>query len=369
MSVMRMRRQRRMNQRRQSGYFLMEALIAIVVVGSMALIMTRLFNQQAENLTVERQAQWMSQYLNAIAGYMAQQGPIAPTPLTQTGTDWLKPVSCGGTFPDGDAYLPCNVPTNFHQPYGLPVPTVTFDYTSGPSADVNFGIVRKKPENIPDPRLASKLSSFIANDSEAAGYQHINVFHALPDNSDITSGNLRANIDSQLAADQHLRIDGTNEMTGPLITQHGEWAMIARDQNGDENADPTRKESSINVNDGFIRSSGTGGYWLSETHAIAEEALRLASRSVRGMTEVGSGTTVDKPSCTGGMVPQLFVGPVSFLGGVEADPKFIAGVRKQVSDLGGAWQVTIEAVYEGVATWTTVGPNEGRALAISRCVN
>src|SRR5690554_3934898 len=265
---------------RQKGYLLMEALIALAVVGTITLMMTRMFNEQRENQEIQRQTQWMAQYLNGIAGYMAQQGPIEPSILTRNGTDWLKSVDCGGSFPAEDAFLSCAVPTDFNESYGLGAPEVTFDYTMSPRASINFGIVIIKPSGEPNPRLASKLSAAMREHVRSAGYQHVEVFHSLPDNSDIADASLRAVVDSQFAADIHLRIDGMNEMKGPILTEHDGWALIARAEDGSENQAPQNSAGSINVNDAFVRASGDDGYWASETHAIAEEALRLAAQSV-----------------------------------------------------------------------------------------
>jgi hypothetical protein len=221
--------------------------------------------------------------------------------------------------------------------------------------------------------MAGKLSQVINANLESAGYQHINAFHAA-DNSEITSANLRATINSQFAADQHLRIDGMNEMKATILSEHNEWAMITRNAGGNENAQPRNKRSSLNINDAFVRAAGDGdGYWASETHAIAEEALRLAARSIQGATEVISTGTVDAPECPAGYLAQIFVSQVALLGGTTAEPNLIAGFRRIVTRHPASgpisyWRIRIQSTEEEEAGWHNVGPNEARVLALTRCV-
>jgi hypothetical protein len=352
----------------QSGWTLVETIISATIAAALALYIGGLFREQAINATVERYANWMGSYVNGVTGYMVQN-PTAPAVLNRVGTDWLKPNACGGTlFPNpDDAFLSCNVPTNFNTPYGMAAPQVQFVYGAGqnPTANITFGVVTDG--GAADPDLAARFVSKIEQQVTVnQGYQHVNVF-AAADNSqaELTSANLRAVVDNNIAADIHLRLDGSNEMTAPVLSRSTTWAMIARDNAGNENAAAEDPQSSMNVNDVFNRASDA---WLSETHALAEEAYALAARSPQFMSEVPHNTNVPKPSCPGTLAPQIFTDAPIFVGGPNSsDARLISGVRTPVTDNGGSWTVQLFILYEGSSGFEPAPANMGRVKVTVRC--
>lgn len=351
---------------RQKGYLLFEVMIAGVAAASIMAGLAWYFKKDNEDKWAKFYAQWMSAYVNGVASYMAQQGTTPPATLTQVGTDWLKSTTCGGTtYGDADALLSCSVPTNFNTPFGLTAPSVTFDFSGSPRADISFGIIRDGANN-PDITMAAMLSQEINRRLDYFGYQHVSAFHALADSSDITSGHLRAVVDNQIQATVFLRLDGNSTMSAPVVSHSPTWAMIARDQTGAENAAPKDSEASANLNDIYVRSNNA---WASETHSLAEEAYRLAVRSPQLMTEVASGTTIPKPSCPSGLTPQIFTYPVIAVGGANtANTRFLAGVRTPVENVNATtWRVRLWLLYEQSTGWSEAPSDMGRVSVTTRC--
>jgi len=350
----------------QSGWTLVETLISAAIAVTLAVYIGGVIRDQAINTAIERYGNWMGSYLNAVTGYMVQN-PIAPPILVRNGTDWLKPNTCGGIFPEPDSFLSCNVPTNFNNPYGLPAPTVTFSYGAGqnPTANITFGVVRDSGD--PDATLAGTFVEKIEQQVTVnQGYQNVNVFAAAnTTQAELTSANLRAIIDNNLAADIHLGLDGSNEMTAPVLSRSTTWAMIARDNAGNENVAERDAQSSVNVNDVFNRSSDA---WLSETHALAEEAYALAARSPQFMSEVPHGTNIPKPKCPGALSGQIFTDAPIFVGGPNSgDARLISGVRTPVIDNGGSWTVELYTLYEDSTGFEPVPADMGRVKVTVRC--
>ncbi|TBW57373.1 hypothetical protein EZI54_06870 [Marinobacter halodurans] len=361
---------------KEKGSFLIGAMIFVAAIGAMLVLLRKTMNETQEQAQTERQGRYMADYLNALAGFMADTGQTPPDPsaiaglsaagpntFTASGTEWLKNNTCGGSFDPDESFLGCSLPANFANFYGLGAPIVTFDYTSQPRATISFGIVQ---DNGPDPIKAGALVRVIGKHLEAAGYQHINVFHiANADNSDVLSANLRAEIDSQSASDIYVRRDGVGEMTGPLLTRHDNWALIARDKDGNETSAEQDPKSSVNINDGYVRSAGA---WLSETHKLAEEAYARAIQSPQFMTEGPSGTTVDKPSCPGSLTPQIFATPSVFIGGTASGSnRFMSGVKRIVTDNGSSWTVRLYMQYDGSSGWREVPVQKGRVKITTKC--
>ena len=362
----------------QRGVTLIGATFFIAVFASILMIIQTLIERQRDRDVIARQGRFMANYINAVAGFMVEQGPPAPDPTTiaglsggpgifvANGTDWLKNTNCGGGFTPGDAFLGCDVPSDFNQFFDLGSPTVTFDYTTASTASIELGIVQ---DNGPDPIKAGLLVRAINRHIEAAGYQHISVFHRA-DNTDaeLLSANLRAQVDSMAPSDIWLRRDGNNSMTGPIVTEHDDWALIARDDAGNEVENAQDAQASINTNDIFVRSADA---WSSETHQLAEDAFALAVRSPQIITETGPSATVSKPNCPGTLNPQIFATPVVFVGGDGSDTRLIAGVRRRVTDTGSSWDVSIEVFYDDGTNsgsgWQPAPTNFGRLKVTLKC--
>lgn len=365
---------------RQQGFAGIGALIVVSVMMLVITLYQMQITQERERQKIERQGRYMADYLNAVAGFLADQGQTAPDASTiaglsatgtntfqATGTDWLKNTNCGGAFSPDEAHLGCSLPTNFNLFFGLGAPSVTFDYTNQPQASIDFGIVQ---DNGPDPITAGALVRVINGHLEAAGYQHINVYHiANADNSDVGDANLRATIDSQSASDIYVRRDGVGEMTGPLLTEHNNWALIARDENGNEVTDNQSATASANVNDVYVRSADA---WVSETHELAKEAYTRAIQSPQFMTETGPGPlTVQKPECPNGLTPQIFVKPVVFVGG-NSNKRLISGVRRQIiGEDSTSWDVRLQISWDdGTSSgsgWQVPPSDFGRMQITTKC--
>jgi len=367
-----MRPNSRLTANKQRGFALFEVMLAAAVFSTLIAGLATYLRMDAEDRAIKQYSEWMASYVNAVAGYMAQN-PTAPAVLTRTGTDWLKSDTCGGSiFDDDTAFLSCNVPTNFNNPYGMSAPTVTFDYTSNtnPSAAITFGTVVDEGEV--DPVVASRLSSEMTRRIEVnQGYQHIEIFHASSnDVAELSSGLLRGVIDNNIGSDIHLRLDGSNSMKNPIVSESTTWALIARDENANENVAARDSTGSINANDVFVRASGNGGFWASETHELAETAYIDSLDNVKFVGEVLSGQTVEKPTCEGGLQPRVFADPSVYMGGNQVQPELLAGVRRQITDQGTNWRIDAEVLVADDRHWRKThegGRYPARILVITRC--
>lgn len=357
----------RNSSRGQGGFALMEVLLATIIMASLIASVAHYLTREAEDQRLRQYASWMTAYVNAVAGYMANQGSTAPSTLNRTGTDWLKPTSCGGTFTDEEALLSCSIPTNFNEPLGLNPPEVTFDYSTAelPVAEIDFGVVTVNGEI--DPILASKMTLMLNQRiSGEQGFQHVEVFHAADNTpAELQSANLRARVDNNIASTVYLRLDGSTTMAAPIVSKSENWAMIARDGDGNENAIAKDNEASININDAYVRSSDV---WVSEVYELAEEAYALAARSPQFMSEVPHNTTITKPNCPGSMTPLIYTYPVIFTGGPDlSDTRLLGGVRKEVENNTGSWTVRLFALYENGGSWKPVPASMGRISVIAKC--
>jgi len=367
---------KKLNPHSNAGFALAELMLTMTVAAVFFAGAATFISKQRTEQAANEQAMWIAQYVNGLAAYMSIQGVTPPATLTVNGTDWLKSTVCGGLQPPSDYLLSCDIPTNFNGSYGMPAPSVTFDWSvpTGPRADITFGSVRSG--GLPSAKIAALLASSINSRLEVDGYIHASVFSidggidpvANPGafRASIIAANLTGSITSSITSTVFVRRDGNTVMKGPLVTEHDNWAMIARDEAGNENAAAQSNIASANVNDVYVRSNAA---WASETHALAEEAYRLAVRTPQFMTEVPSATIIPQPSCPAGLTAQIFTYPVIFVGGAStASTRFIAGIRTPVDIVSAVtWRVRMFILYEGSASWEEAPSDMGRISVTTRC--
>lgn len=355
--------------KRQAGVGLIEAFFALTLV---SIALGALLKTYAEG-EVDRArtivAQQVANYVTAVGQYLSDQGRTPPAVLNQGGVDWLKSTDCvGGQQPVGEGFLPCNFPSAIGVNYGLN-PTAQFDYVTDPGiprVSIDFGQVIANGDI--SPLVAGELAEKTQEQVRSQGYQQIDVTNYLQaDRSDIYDGNLYAEITLSANGDIWLRRDGTTDMEAPLVSVTDDWAMITRNAAGNENSAAKNRTASVNVNDIYIRAAG---YWASDVAEIAEESYRRSSKAVQYIAEVPSGALVPKPDCDLGLTPQIVVAPAAFVGGTQSVPRFISGIRRDVTDVGpDDWEVALEALYDGTSTWQRLdGPGRvGQVMVVTKC--
>ncbi|WP_273208967.1 type II secretion system protein [Marinobacter subterrani] len=374
------------NRRLNSGFALAELMIAMMVATSIiAGIAFYLAKQQADR-RASQYAEWMAQYLNAVAAYVSSQGATPPGTLVRTGTDWLKNTTCGGIQPIDAYYLSCNVPTNFNGVYDLPAPVVSFDWSTptAPKAQITFGVVEK--EGGPAPKMASMLAAEINTRLEVDGYNLAGVFIVDPAidpntnpagfQAELASANLRGFVDSSIESTVFVRRDGNTVMTGPLVNESNSWAMIARKADGTENAEMADPDASLNVNDVYARSTDS---WLSETHQLAEAAMHRALRAPIEVTTVRSGSYIYPPQCNyPGLAPKIIATPIGAIGGSSsADAQALNGFRVRLTNpwWTSATYVVLETLSKSSststapATWRQATGDKGLIQVITKCTD
>lgn len=353
-------RQMRTISVRQQGWSLIEVTIASAIAATITLTLSLalLESNQARDRAADAGA--YAQYVNGIAAFMSAQGTVAPGTLNRNGTDWLKSVDCGGLQPSDSYFLPCNIPTDFNNNYGLGAPTVNFDWSEprAPTAAIAFGSIQNEAGET-SPSIGAALVEEINARLETDGYQFAEAFIVDPATVDgvaasaeLAQANLRAFVDMAIESTTFVRLDGNSVMRGTLINESDSWAVIARDANGVENAAPTDTKASLNANDYYVRAVDA---WASETHELAAEAYRIAARAPIFVSNVRSGTTISKPTCPAPLVDRISAVPAGFVGGpTPTDPRFIAGARTRVIDNGATYTVWLDLLYDGEASFQTV---------------
>ena len=118
-----------MNIGKQKGYTLLELMLVLSIITGFAIVRIQDMQFRAEQTKAKSLGVQMFQYNNAVRSYISNNPGVAIVP--PTGTDWLKPVTCGGTSAIVD-YLPCNFPdtTVFDQTYSTTI-TVVGGFTTG----------------------------------------------------------------------------------------------------------------------------------------------------------------------------------------------------------------------------------------------
>lgn len=355
-----MRALKKPNMTKQGGFTLVEATAALVIGASIIGALTLTLRDSTIAIKRAGDANQLAQYINGVAAYMSSQGTAAPAPLNRTGTDWLKSVDCGGGQPADDFFLSCNIPNDFNGDYGLGQPTVAFDWSEprAPAANITFGVINDANGD-PSPPAASDLALEINGRLDTDGYQFAEAFIVDPATvggvaavAELAQANLRAFIDMSIESTTFVRLDGNSIMSGTLINENDNWAMITRDGAGNENADPEATTASTNVNDTYVRAVDA---WASETHELAEEAYRVAIRSPLFVSNVRSGATISKPTCPAPLTERISAIPAGFVGGpAPNDPRYIAGARTRVQDNGASYTVFLDLLYDGQSDFQTV---------------
>ncbi|ARM86292.1 type II secretion system protein [Marinobacter salarius] len=348
--------------RKQAGFTLIETILASSISLSVIAAVTFVLVQANTTRDQAAKAAQIAQYINGIAAYMSAQGSSAPADLDRDGTDWLKSVDCGGTFPADNYYIPCTIPDDFNGFNGLGQPSVVFDWSEPrtPEAAITFGVIQNEAGD-PAPPAAAALAKEINARLNIDGYQFAESFivdpavgNGVAAAAELQQANLRAFVDMAIESTTFVRLDGNSIMRGAMISNNDSWAVITRDENGNENTDPAEPTASINTNDVYVRSVNA---WTSETHELAEEAYRVAIRAPLFVSNVRSGATISKPDCPDPLTEKISAVPAGFVGGpAPNDPRYIAGARTRVVDNGGTYQVTLELLYDGESDFQAVPP-------------
>jgi len=344
----------------QRGITLVETLLSVTIGLALIAAITSVLRESITARDQSADGARLAQYINGVAAYMASQGAVAPATLTRDGTDWLKSVDCGGLQPADNYFLPCNIPNDFNGDYGLGQPRVVFDWSEPrvPEAAITFGVVQRSDGNA-DPVTAATLVQEINSRLNLDGFQFAEAFIIDPTivdgvvaSAEVQQANLRAFVDLAIESTNFVRLDGNSIMRGTLVNENDSWAMIARDANGVEIADPINPAASTNVNDTYIRSVDA---WASETHELAEEAYRVAIRAPIFVSNVRSGAIITKPTCPAPLVERISAVPAGFVGGpAPNDPRYVAGARTRVTDNGASYTVFLDVLYDGESMFQTV---------------
>ena len=366
---------RRGRLRRQAGFTLMEMLVVLAIVASITLQRMQTDMQDAREASARANATKMATYVSAVRKFAAEN-PGAATG-TQTGVDWLRDSSCGGSA--SKPYLPCG--TGMTLSYGQTYTANIASAGSGLQIDVTFGA----PEigGDPKPKLAAIMASNANGATGTAQDPSQDTFFSF--DADVSTGEVTATVNSNASLDSWLRRDGSNKMAGDLdmddneiqnaekVTSNATGVAFDAPQ-GSINIDAATIDSEIDW--GTVTASGDGSGALSiqgqggntgqldvEGEVSAFNGDHDLSETVQNVSIEPHGEAVAKPSCPASRTPQIFTAAALADDGGNA----VYGVQTWASDGGASWVVQM-AVRDDAGNWDApANPGKNRILVVTKC--
>lgn len=348
----------RANPGKQSGFMLIETLIAVTVffVVYMQVVKFGVFKLNLDNAEVvgHRIAEYnaaVASYVNAEPGRLAQLMPPQAFPFgVQNGVGWLQAPPCAGAT-GAVAYLSCGFESFL--PYQLGYATtlapnggfITATTNLGPAV-TGIGVDRAQGGAIV--RAASAYrASYTTNAETTSGFMRYDI--------DIPTGNLTAVVDTAALGDRWLRTDGSNQMTGNLNMGNNSLNNAATvTANTAVNTAAVNATGSVNAGgdlnagrDVNVNAAGGGG-----NVQIMGTAINLAG-SVQGSRYVFDGDVVGKPQCPpNAPAAGIFTSAGGFVTADGGEPVY--GIKFNAIDTGPGWQIEIQARNSSLA-WVPAG--------------
>lgn len=381
---------RRARLTRARAFTLIELLIVLAVLGAVSIWQLQ---RQVQQLDVRRAtvaASHFARYNDAVAHYVQDQGTGAQT-RTYLDSGWLKSsADCPGVGQGSQAWLPCSFPERM--PFGLRFRTGIVN---------TAGVVTATTQTLPAQLLVrgrARMDLAATIVAEATTRSEQAVHFDLSTRNEIT-----ARYNSSASANRFLRVDGGNHMQANL-DMHGNSLVAARNvafghsllrSNGSTDSielggrggagfhsggqhgntlhpgsgqphidfhHANNRQEDFNVR---ITNSADGTLRVQNNAGAEVSLLDLPRQVVQELSIVNNGAQVQKPQCTTGLSPQIFLMPASFIGTPDGSRRrTIAGLRSWATDLGArAWRVNFEVLPEG-QNWAT---SSARLLALTKC--
>lgn len=346
------------NRAKQGGYALLGTLFSLAILGAIIVMMARI----AERDTLQKRSQIegnaMSQFAIGLRGFVAaaQANPSLIPAGAQKGVNWLKAPTCGGlpTNP-AEGYVSCSFTgATFGGGY-----STSFTYlaaTNQIEARSNVLITSQGYSAKDAPLMADRMAETAASQQALPSNGMFNqVFANVPANASgpatgsaffnpgVNAGRVVLLVTNAPSNDFWLRTDGTNQMLANL-NMGGRSIANARDGSFAGNV---RVGQAMQVDQGLTVANGSadlrGG--VVTTDVAMTDIGVFASQGVYSAEVLTGATTyqVAKPRCSStASVPKIFASlqatGTTNVDGYQADS--IYSSRVDVSDIGGAWQVT-----------------------------
>lgn len=347
-------RQKSMAPARQQGNALLAALIAVSIFSGLVLAWMLWQAKQQEIDRANAAGKTLAQFGLGLRGFVAavQSNPALGNG-TRNGYAWLKPPACGGLATNPvTGYIPCAFTGG---EYGDSFSTRIVVDASSNAVEVRTSYVVPQPQS--GRGSASEIAARIATAASGSGSASmdnafVNVFANAPEDATglpdaaamlANAGRVVMVLDNAPSNDQWLRTDGTNRMLANL-NMGGFSVGNARDGAFSGNV---RVNQALQVDQGLTVTSGSadlrGG--VVTTDVAMTDIGVFASQGIYAAEVLTGATTyqVAKPRCSAtASVPKIFASlqatGTSNVDGYQADS--IYSSRVDVTDIGGAWQVT-----------------------------
>jgi len=204
---------------RERGFFLIELMVAMAVMGIVAVWVMQDAVRSSEETQAKRLGSYLAQYTNATRAYLADNAPAIAgfaTALTQSGATWLKSTACtpAGSGTAAKPYLPCDYPATL--PFGVTL-TATLQAGVGGSAEIISGGSAITVDGATREDLAGV--AFMAAQGESLtgpSVMNASIATSYAQGTGGTAGQLFATASNTPSTDVWLRVDGSNAMAGNL---------------------------------------------------------------------------------------------------------------------------------------------------------
>ena len=380
--------------RGQRGNAVIAALIGIAIVGALAVAWLRLAEQQRQDDMAKDAGRSVAQFAVGLRGFVsavqANNGLAFASP--RVGVDWLKPPACGG-LPTNPVvgFLPCNyraggIGKDFSS-------TVTVDPTTNVvEARMNYLVPAGRDQGSRVAAAREVALQARANQVSGSGtsffqaWANVPVTATAPASPTVApgadAGRVLLVINNAPSNDVWLRTDGTNRMLANL-NMGGNSIGNARDG---AFAGNVRVSQALQVDQGLTVTTGSadlrGG--VVTTDVAMTDIGVFASQGIYAAEVLTGATTyqIAKPRCSAtASVPKIFASlqatGTTNVDGYQADS--IYSSRVDVTDIGGAWQVTpvvIGTRFDMAVSGSTITlnksnptitPRDARIVVLRKC--
>jgi len=389
--------------RKQHGFSLLGVLLGLGVSAAVATVAMELQHRQfMDDLATEAGTDLASLALG-MRGFIAaaQNNPALIPGGVVAGVNWLKPPTCGGAATNpAQGYIPCSFPSynGFDTPFGVNFSTqftrnaatnlitarTTYIPTTLPlnrrgAAAARVAVTAARQDTSPATGLfTTYLSNVPTAANDASGRNAVISNAASPD-----FGRVLAVVENAPSNDIYLRTDGTTTMLGVLnmglqnitnakdITATGnisaDGTLNVGQGIGVSSGDVTLVSGNVKTTNS-INGDGRGIVIADDVH-ISDMAngFGVAPRMSQAVFDVqvkSNWDIVNKPSCPTGLGnPQIFasIQDVSLDSG---EP--IHGSRIIAQDMGGVWQVRLEAL--SITSGWQVSSASSKIVVMTKCL-
>jgi len=209
-------------QIKQKGFLLVEAMVALGVLGTVAALTTQQYVKSKQEDSAKYVGEQAAIYNTAIRSYLADNATTIVNGTSFSGVNWLRSAAiCPGLGTGTVNYLPCSFSSIL--PFNMSYNTVFTKNGDSLTADTNLGRIVVNGGVRTDLSEEAKLSAFSKGKSLVAKPQAASpitgstfVDYNVTYSTGANEGNFHTIASNSNSKDSWLRTDGSNKMTGNL---------------------------------------------------------------------------------------------------------------------------------------------------------